>query len=172
MSVLSFFRNQKDTWLVKGILVLTALSFCSFFGIQGMTELRMRNRTIVKLSGKSLKIQDFYNAYYKKVETLRKLGGSDVTTDENLNAAVMLQTLNEMASQAVVEKIIESEYLVVSDDAVREAVRNLPMFTGIDGQFNTSMFNEYLRQAGKSENEFIREMFTQMEIAQLSNAAQ
>ncbi|MCQ2915055.1 MAG: SurA N-terminal domain-containing protein [Alphaproteobacteria bacterium] len=170
MSVLSFFRNQKDTWVVKGILVLTALSFCSFFGIQGMTEMRMRNRTIVKLSGKSLKIQDFYNAYYKKLETLRKLGGKDLSTDDELNTSLMLTTLNELASQAVVDKVIEHQYITITDDAVRAAVRQLAMFTGLDGQFNQTLFNEYLRQSGKTENEFIKEMFTQMEIAQLAQA--
>lgn len=30
--MLKFFRDQKNSWLMKGILILTALSFVSLFG--------------------------------------------------------------------------------------------------------------------------------------------
>ena len=42
-------RSFQDSWLVKGILILTALSFMSLFGISGYISRSGANRPIVRV---------------------------------------------------------------------------------------------------------------------------
>lgn len=165
--MLKFFRSQKDSWFVKGILILTALSFMSFFGIQGISEMRMRNRAILTLNGRTITIQEYLNAYNQRVETLRRLMKGEFNISEAENSGLMLKTLNELGTKAVVERLVDQLHLIVTDEEVRQMVQNMPNFQGIDGKFSMAIFNEHLRNMGQSEKSFIAEFFTSMRLAQL-----
>lgn len=168
--MLKFFRDQKDSWLVKGILILTALSFMSLFGIQGMSEMRIRNRPVATLKGKSLTIQDFLNEYNRSVEMLRRLSNGEFSQADANKSGLPMRTLNELVSRAVLERVVDTMRLTVSEDDVRETVRNMAAFSGYDGEFNMAVFKEYLQNTGKTENQFISEMFLQMKADQLLDA--
>lgn len=168
--MLKFFRDKKDSWLVKGILILTALSFMSLFSIQGMSEMRIRNRPVATLKGKSLTIQDFLNEYNRNVEMLRRLSNGEFSQAAANESGLPLRTLNELASRAVLERVVDTMHLTVSEDDVRETVRNMAAFSGYDGEFNMGVFNEYLQNTGKTENQFISEMFLQLKADQLLEA--
>ena len=168
--MLKFFRDQKDSWLVKGILILTALSFMSLFGIQGMSEMRIRNRPVATLKGKSLTIQDFLNEYNRNIEMLRRLSNGEFSTAAANESGLPMRTLTEMASRAVLERVVDTMRLTVSEDDVRENVRNMAAFSGYDGEFDMGVFKEYLQNTGKTENQFISEMFLQMKSDQLLEA--
>lgn len=168
--MLKFFRSQKDSWFVKAILVLTALSFMSFFGIQGISEMRMRNSTILSLKGRSITIQEYLNAFNQRVETLRRLTKGEFNVSDAENSGLMLKTLNEMGTKAVIERLVDQLHLVVTDDEVRQMVQNMPNFQGIDGKFSMAIFNEYLRNLGQSERNFISEFTTSMRLSQLRAA--
>ena len=157
--MLKFFRSQKDSWFVKAILILTALSFMSFFGIQGMSEMRMRNRAIISLKGRTITIQEYLNEYNQRVETLRRLMKGDFSAADAENSGLMVKTLNELGSKAVIERLVDQLHLIVTDDEVRQMVQTMPNFQGIDGKFNIGLFNEYLRTIGQSEKHFISEFF-------------
>lgn len=165
--MLKFFRSQKDSWFVKAILILTALSFMSFFGIQGMGEMRMRNRAIISLKGRTITIQEYLNEYNQRVETLRRLMKGDFSAADAENSGLMVKTLNELGSKAVIERLVDQLHLIVTDDEVRQMVQTMPNFQGIDGKFNIGLFNEYLRTIGQSEKHFISEFFTSMRLSQL-----
>lgn len=165
--MLKFFRSQKDSWFVKAILILTALSFMSFFGIQGMSEMRMRNRAIISLKGRTITIQEYLNEYNQRVETLRRLMKGDFSAADAKNSGLMIKTLNELGSKAVIERLVDQLHLIVTDDEVRQMVQTMPNFQGIDGKFNIGLFNEYLRTIGQSEKHFISEFFTSMRLSQL-----
>ncbi|MCQ2966731.1 MAG: SurA N-terminal domain-containing protein [Alphaproteobacteria bacterium] len=165
--MLKFFRSQKDSWFVKAILILTALSFMSFFGIQGMSEMRMRNRAIISLKGRTITIQEYLNEYNQRVETLRRLMKGDFSAADAENSGLMVKTLNELGSKAVIERLVDQLHLIVTDDEVRQMVQTMPNFQGIDGKFNIGLFNEYLRTIGQSEKRFISEFFTSMRLSQL-----
>lgn len=165
--MLKFFRSQKDSWFVKAILILTALSFMSFFGIQGMSEMRMRNRAIISLKGRTITIQEYLNEYNQRVETLRRLMKGDFSAADAENSGLMVKTLNELGSKAVIERLVDQLHLIVTDDEVRQMVQTMPNFQGIDGKFNIGLFNEYLRTIGQSEKHFISEFFTSMRLSQL-----
>ena len=168
--MLKFFRNQKDSWLVKGILVLTALSFMSLFGIQGISEMRERNRPVITVAGKSISTQDFINEYNRQIETLRRISGGTFSASEEIKNGLLIRTLSNMASRAVMEEIVERMHLSVSDADVRDAIARMPQFSGADGKFDLSRYNEYLKNQVKSENAFVRDTFLDLQAAQLSKA--
>lgn len=169
--MLKFFRDQKDSWFVKGILILTALSFMSLFGIQGMSELSQRNKAVIRVGDHKILTQELLNNFEQKVNTLRKMTGGNFSVQDAVNHGMLLQTLNEMASRAVMEETINQLNLTVSPDAVRSIILNMPMFFGVDGNFSRSMFNDYLQNTSKSESQFVSEMFLDLKATQLIDGA-
>lgn len=169
--MLKFFRDQKDSWLVKGILILTALSFMSLFGIQGMSEMRQRNKAVIKVGGKSITTQEFLNAFNQKLETLNRMTDNRYTINDAIDGGMLMMTLNELSSRKIMETAAERLHLTISDDAVRSVIRQMPAFMGFDGNFSREAYNEYLRNMAKTENQFVSEMFLDLKTAQLAGAA-
>ena len=48
--MMSKIRKLQDTWVAKGIFILTALSFMSLFGISGYINSAGQNRTVIKVN--------------------------------------------------------------------------------------------------------------------------
>lgn len=168
--MLKFFRDQKDSWLVKGVLVLTALSFMSLFGIQGMSELRERNRPVITVAGKSISTQDFINEYNRQIESFRRLSDGSFSATDEIKNGLLVRTLTGMASRAVMKEIAERLHLSVSEADVRDAISRMPQFSGLDGKFDMTRYKEFLQKQVRSERAFVDETTLDLQTAQLSKA--
>ena len=169
--MLKFFRDQKDGWLVKGILLLTALSFMSLFGVQGMMDMMQKNKPVITMKGKDISTQDFLNAFEQQVASINAMTGGRYSKNDAFNAGMATSVLNNLASKTLMGAVVDKLGLTVSDGDVREYVKSLPMFAGYNGRFSQTMFNEYLRKSGKTEAEFINDVFLQLKADQLLSAA-
>ena len=58
--MLKFFRDQKNSWLMKGILILTALSFVSLFGTGRFLEkIPDESKPVAVVAGRKITVADF-----------------------------------------------------------------------------------------------------------------
>ena len=58
--MLKFFRDQKNSWLMKGILTLTALSFVSLFGTGRFLEkIPDEGKAVATIAGQKITVAQF-----------------------------------------------------------------------------------------------------------------
>ena len=76
--MLKFFRDQKDSWFVKGILILTALSFMTLFGVSS-SGLSFDNKTVVSVGSTKVSTQELMDNFRRNVDALSRLTGGQVT---------------------------------------------------------------------------------------------
>mgnify|MGYP002766517336 CR=1 FL=1 len=69
--MLKFFRDQKDSWLVKGILILTALSFMSLFGVSGYINTANSNKPVIKVDDLEISQSEFNYLLQKELAKLK-----------------------------------------------------------------------------------------------------
>ncbi len=167
--MLKFFRDQKDSWFVKGILILTALSFMTLFGV-GSSGLGLENETIVSVGDTKVSTQELTNKFRRNVDALSRMTGGAFTLKDAVERGMLISTLRETGSRATMKEAADSLGLAVPDDAVRESVMNEPMFSGLDGTFSRSAFNEFLKNTGQTEKDFIADTFLDMKYAQIASA--
>ena len=51
-------RKAQDSWITKGILILTAMSFMSLFGISGYIDSAAGNRAVIKVNDREINQQE------------------------------------------------------------------------------------------------------------------
>ena len=156
--MLKFFRNQKDSWLVKGILVLTALSFMSLFGIQGTAGLRQSNKTVYTVNGVKTSAQAFLADFDAKINAQRALTNAPFSLQDALNAGLLSYFLKEKIAEDVAKQAVETAHIYVGDDVVRATIMNKPAFKNADGSFNRRLYAEFLRKTGKTERSYVEQV--------------
>lgn len=169
---MKFFRDKKNSWLMKGILILTALSFVSLFRTRGfIDELPTQNKPIATIADRKITMHDYVREFRNKAESVRRISHRPFSVQDAVDAGMLSPVLREMLSRAVMEEIANKLNLAVSDDTVRETLRSMPAFMDYDGSFSYSAFKNYISERVMTEQEYVNSVFVDMRAAQLLNAA-
>ena len=78
-------RKAQDSWVAKSILVLTALSFMSLFGISGYINGAAGNRAVIKVNDRTVSQLEVNQQLDQEIRTAQKLFGDIEITDEIRN---------------------------------------------------------------------------------------
>ena len=78
-------RKAQDSWITKGILILTAMSFMSLFGISGYIDSAAGNRAVIKVNDREINQQEINLQLNDEIRTAQKLFGDLEITDEIRN---------------------------------------------------------------------------------------
>ena len=130
--MLKFFRDQKDSWFVKGILILTALSFMTLFGVSS-SGLSFDNKTVVSVGSTKVSTQELMDKFRRNVDALSRMTGGQFTLKDAVERGMLISTLRETGSRAAMNETVNHLGLAVPEDAVRQSIMNEPMFSGLDG---------------------------------------
>ena len=171
-SMLKFFRDKKDTWFVKGILVLTALSFMSLFGIQGVSSLRNSNKKLAEIGTEKITVQSFLTAFDRAMTRQRALTDKPFSVGDALKAGLVRRVLDDAVSRAVSRQTVKGLNIVVTDDDVRAFIFSNPQFAGYNGAFDRNAFHEYLRKMQQSEKEYVSDLKNSLEAQKIFHAVQ
>lgn len=147
-------RKAQDTWAAKSILVLTALSFMSLFGISGYINSAAGNRTVIKVNHREMSQFEVNQQLDQEIRTAQKLFGDIDVTDEIRNAmlaGLVQRDLNSM----IVEETAAQNKVSVSDALVRSIILSQPQFLDDNGQFSKEQLNYFLSQSNWSEQQYI-----------------
>lgn len=153
--MLKYIRDKKDSWFVKGILVLTALSFMSLFGIQGVSNFSESNKTLARVGKVKIPVRAFYEAFDSAMSQIRAVSGSPVTLKQALDADLPSDVMNTLVSRTVASEFVDGLGIVATDDDVYAAIVTNPAFAGYDGAFSRQQFNEYLSKTGQNEKRYV-----------------
>lgn len=153
--MLKYIRDKKDSWFVKGILVLTALSFMSLFGIQGVSNFSESNKTLARVGKVKIPVRAFYEAFDAAMTQIRAASGLPVTLKQALDADLPSDVMNSLVSRTVASEFVNDLGIIVTDDDVYAAIVSDPAFAGYDGAFSRQQFNEYLSKTGRSEKQYV-----------------
>ncbi len=170
--MLKFFRDQKNSWLMKGILILTALSFVSLFGSGRFLEkIPDEGKAIAKIHGEKITVAEFVNEVNHKVRSLSNITQKPFTIQDFVQSGMLISLFNQMISRSVMQAAVDDLNITVSDQAVRDEIKDMPVFTDYDGSFSMAAYKQYLSDMGISEKRFIDDAFLDMRAQQLTNAA-
>ena len=147
-------RKAQDSWVAKSILVLTALSFMSLFGISGYINGAAGNRAVIKVNDRTVSQLEVNQQLDQEIRTAQKLFGDIEITDEIRNqmlAGLVQRDLNSM----ITEETAAKNKVSVSDALVRNIIFSQVQFLDDDGQFSRERLNYFLSQSNWSEQQYV-----------------
>ncbi|MFV0431069.1 MAG: SurA N-terminal domain-containing protein [Alphaproteobacteria bacterium] len=160
--MLKTFRNNAQSPFFKAMLWVLIVSF-SAFGLGGVAS--FVNSSAMSVDGKAYSTQDLANDAYQVIQQQEadNLASNDIS---NIVQSVAQQKAYEMSLQ----NEAESKGFSATDDAVRNSVRSNRQFW-VNGQFDQSRYEAYLKQINKREPHYLRDIRKGLSVSQLTAAS-
>lgn len=150
--MLNLFRSLTKTWFgrILGVFLIIGLAG---FGISNVIT-SLGTNTIASAAGTEISTRDFQRAYQAQLNAFAQQNGRLPSNEEALAAGIPGFTLQQLASQASVNKFARDIGLGVSDDRLSKLVASDPNFQGILGNVTKENFRAVLQNSGITENEY------------------
>ena len=148
-------RNIQDSWFMKGILILTALSFMSLFGISGYLGSAAQNKTVIKVDDIVITQNQISQELNREIQTAHKMFGENLEINDNMRNALLQNIVQKELSNAILKKTAEDNNVKISFGLIQQIIRSMPDFRDAEGNFNAPLMKQALSAAGWSEEMYI-----------------
>jgi len=147
--MLGAIRNTVDHFLTKILLILLVLSF-AFWGMGDVTR-GQTAEVAAEVGGEPIYIAEVE----EKVQQWKRRFGGQIS-DEQLQALNLYGlTLQEIVDQKLIDLEADRVGLKIDEDTLFELVIDNPRFHNEQGEFDTGVFQDALRQVRMSERQFL-----------------
>lgn len=109
-----------------------------------------------KVNGQTISRGEFEKAYEQQRQRMEQQLGdlfAQLAADSNYLAGFRKQVLDQLINEALLDQWVTTLGLRISDDAVRDAIRQMPAFQ-VNGQFSNEVYLSTLRRQNLSVAEF------------------
>lgn len=150
--MLNLFRSLTKTWFGRILGVFLVIGLAGF-GISNVIG-TLGSNTIASAAGTDISARDFQRAYQTQLNAFAQQNGRMPSNEEALAAGIPGFTLQQLASQASVNKFARDLGLGVSETKLADMVRTDPNFSGTLGNFSSDNFKAVLQNSGFTEKEY------------------
>ncbi|HET8816934.1 MAG TPA: peptidylprolyl isomerase [Pseudidiomarina sp.] len=165
--MLDSIRERSQSFIVKAILVFLALTF-ALFGI-GSYVTNQPEPAVAVVNGEEIaQVQFDREVENERNRQQQQLGDfyATLAADPAFNQRLRQQVLDRLIDQKLVEQYARERGLRVSDEQVKNAIREFPAFQ-VAGQFDNQTYQMVLAQNGFSASGFAELMRSDMARTQL-----
>lgn len=147
-------RAQKN-WLSKFILILTALSFVSLFGVSGYLTGAARNKPVIKVDDIKISQQQFALLFEQEQQMARNLFGDNLQLTDEIRNAMLQGLVQRELTNAIIERTAEKLNIHISDDLIRKIIYSQAEFLDANGNFSLERLRMVLSASGWTEQRYI-----------------
>lgn len=153
--MLTALRRFAGTWIAKILFAVLVISF-AVWGIGDMVQGFGRDRAVARVAGEPIELEEAQLAVRREIQRLARQLGPSFEGDEAVRRAVAAQAVEALIAERALRAEARRLSLAVPEEAVRDFVWAIPAFQGADGRFSRPLFEDFLRQNGLTESEFLR----------------
>jgi peptidyl-prolyl cis-trans isomerase D len=152
--MLSALRNSLNLWPVKLFFLLLAAVFV-LWGVNDVFTNSNSDGSVATVAGRKIDQADFQIAFQRQLQQIGQMMGNKPPPPE-MRTAIAQQTLQRLVTQTAITAAAEKMGIAAPDDAVRQAVFDVPAFHGPSGQFDRATMQSVLANNGMTEPMFLR----------------
>ena len=150
--------KAQKSWIAKFILILTALSFMSLFGVTGYINSAGSNRTVIKVDNIEISQAQFSYLLQREINAARNLLGDNFDlTDEMRQALIQAQT-QQLVQDAVLDRTAAKYHVSFRPSLIQSIIFNDPAFKDASGNFNRDVFRQVLARGETTEEDLVADI--------------
>lgn len=151
--MLNAMRKSVGTWVVRGFLGILVLSF-AVWGIEDIFRIQP-DSAVATVGDIEIGGQEFLNEFNAEVRQMQANLGTTFDRDQARALGFVDRTLDRLTRRALFDQEVYRLGLTLTDDEIRDQIRNNPAFRGSLGNFDRFLYEQRLAQAGFTEERFI-----------------
>jgi peptidyl-prolyl cis-trans isomerase D len=126
--------------------------------------------TVAEVGGTKISIEQVRNAYNDELQRLGRQFRTVIRPDQARAFGIDQRVVSNLVNEAVMAEQAKAQGLSVSDQLVARSITENPAFAGPNGQFDRALFDQALRNIGRSEPQFIQDQRAAMARLHLAEA--
>ena len=170
ITMLGLFRRFLGTWAARLFFLVLIGSF-ALWGVADVVRNVGNDGSVATIDGKPITVPEFQEAYQRALAQVSRMLGGRVDPTPQIRQAVAQQTLDRVLTEEALQQEARQLGLAVPDDALRQAVFQVPAFQTAAG-FSRPQFDSVLRANGLTEARFLELMRTDLMRQQLLGSVQ
>jgi len=147
-------RKGASGWLAKGLLLLLVASF-GLWGIGSDMLGSSAGSDVIEVGDETITIGEFQREYQNQIVSLSNVYRQRISREQARQLGLLENTVRILTDRLLLSEKAKALGLGATDAAVLDEIRNGPTFKNEAGVFDRFRFQEYLRQTGYSEAEFV-----------------
>ena len=109
------FRKLQETWLSKFILILTALSFMSLFGVSSYMGSVGKNKPVIKVDEYEVLQSEIAQRLEQQMQMAKGLFGDNLDVNETIRNAMLQSIVQRVLTDTIVQKTADEQNINISD---------------------------------------------------------
>jgi peptidyl-prolyl cis-trans isomerase D len=151
--MLRILREHATSWMLRGVLILVAVTFISWGGFYLIRE--KRHTYAAKVNGVTIDVREYADTYQGLIKQYRDAMGSSFSEKMAEDLHLKETVINQLISKVLILQEGERLGLQVRNEELREAIESIPSFQ-INGQFDPRLYERFLRLNRMSAEDFER----------------
>jgi peptidyl-prolyl cis-trans isomerase D len=151
--MLTVLRKHATSWMLRGLLLLVAVTFISWGGYSLVRE--KKYDYAARVNGVAIHIRDYQETLQGVMKRYRDAMGPAFTEKMIEELRLRENVLEELISRALILREGERLGLNVTDGELRTTIESIPSFQ-VNGQFDSRLYERFLRLNRMNAEEFER----------------
>src|SRR5690554_1461639 len=143
--MLDALRRSAQSWVMKAILVVLALTFVIFFGSTDFGGGGRDQGSAIEVGDISFSVREIGQEFNEQVRDLSMRVGSRVDVQRAVQAGLLDETISQMVTRALFNQAASDLGVIASQEAAAAAIRGIPRFRNDEGRFDRQIFENFLR---------------------------
>jgi len=164
--MLRILREHATSWMLRGILILVAVTFISWGGYSLIRE--RRHTYAAKVSGVVIEMKDFSDTYQNVIKQYRDALGPAFSEKMVEELRLREKVLNDLIARVLILQEAARLGIEIYDEELSEAIESIPSFQ-VNGQFDQRIYERFLRLNRMSAEEFERAQRESLLLSKVTN---
>lgn len=149
--MLRILREHASSWMLKGILILVAVTFISWGGYSFFREKKVTYAA--KVGDVTIEWREYNDAFQNTIKQYREAMGPSFTEKMIEELRIKDQILDNLISKILILEEAKRLELSIPDEELREAIESVPAFQ-VNGRFDKRNYERFLRLNRMTPEEF------------------
>ena len=149
--MLRILREHATSWMLRGILILVAVTFISWGGYSLIREKKLTYAA--KVNGVAIDLKEYSDAYQGVIKQYRDALGPSFSDKMIEELRLKEKVLDDLVSKVLILQEGARLGLTVQDEELRNAIESIPSFK-VSNQFDPRLYERFLRLNRMSAGEF------------------
>jgi len=167
--MISTFRAYLNTWVVRALFIVLVLAFATW-GVGDVLRMAGNDTTVARVGSVKIEPAEAQEAFQRQLAQVTRMLGGKLEPTPEIRRSVAAQALDRLIGQALLDQAARDLRIAVADQAVVQAVYQVPAFQGSNGQFDRARFEQLLRSNNLTEPRFLDLMRADLRQRQLLEA--
>ena len=151
--MLRVLREHASSWMLKGILILVAVTFISWGGYSYFRE--KKETYVAKVNSVTIEWREYNDVFQNTIKQYQQALGPAFSEKMIEELRLREKILDSLIEKILILQEVKKLGLSIPDEELREAIESIPAFQ-VSGQFDKRNYERFLRISRMTPEEFER----------------